>query len=184
MLDLANLDPEHLIGIEPVRNRRMTLEKLAVNAVMAGCLRDHFPLVCESFSAMLKETFLLHGAIASTGGCAVLVVINGPVREQLGMCGTFNVLIRDFFGDAPFQVSREGTVHVAAVNRGGPFSGLERRVVHRWNQNQPSPDLLWVDCSGQVEQRDRAFVFIFVISPGEESRRSLAVINHADGNHH
>ena len=92
MLDRANLDPEHLIGIEPVRNRRMTAEKLAVNAVMAGCLPDHFPLVCESFSAMLKEPFLLHGATASTGGCAVLVVINGPVREQLGMCGTFNVL--------------------------------------------------------------------------------------------
>ena len=92
MLDRANLDPEHLIGIEPVRIRRMTAEKLAVNAVMAGCLPDHFPLVCESFSAMLKEPFLLHGATASTGGCAVLVVINGPVREQLGMCGTFNVL--------------------------------------------------------------------------------------------
>ena len=55
MLDRANLDPEHLIGIEPVRNRRLTAEKLAVNAVMAGCLPDHFPLVCESFSAMLKE---------------------------------------------------------------------------------------------------------------------------------
>ena len=49
MLDRANLDPEHLIRIEPVRNRRMTAEKLAVNAVMAGCLPDHFPLVCESF---------------------------------------------------------------------------------------------------------------------------------------
>ena len=71
MLDRANLDPEHLIGIEPVRNRRMTAEKLAVNAVMAGCLPDHFPLVCESFSAMLKEPFLLPGAAASTGGCAV-----------------------------------------------------------------------------------------------------------------
>ena len=41
---------------------------------------------------MLKEPFLLHGATASTGGCAVLVVINGPIREQLGMCGTINVL--------------------------------------------------------------------------------------------
>ena len=93
-------------------------------------------------------------------------------------------IIRNFFGDAPFRVSREGTVHVAAVNRGGPFSGLERRVVHRRNQNHPSPDLSGVDCSGQVKQRDRAFVFISVISPGEEGGGSLAVFSHADGNHH
>ena len=66
LLAWSNLDPEHLIGIEPVRNRRITAEKLAVNSVMAGCLPDHFPVVCESFSAMLKEPFLLHGATAST----------------------------------------------------------------------------------------------------------------------
>ena len=39
MLDRANLDPEHLMGIEPVRNRSMIAEKLAVNAVMAGTFR-------------------------------------------------------------------------------------------------------------------------------------------------
>ena len=49
-------------------------------------------MVCESFSAMLKEPFLLHGATASTGGCAILIIINGPIREQLGMSGTFNAL--------------------------------------------------------------------------------------------
>ena len=92
LLEWSKISPEHLIGIEPVRSRAITAEKLAINAVMAGCLPDHFPWVCESFSAMLKEPFLLHGATASTGGCAVLVIINGPVRKQLGMNGTFNAL--------------------------------------------------------------------------------------------
>ena len=45
LLAWSNLEPEHLIGIEPVRNRRITAEKLAVNSVMAGCLPDHFPAV-------------------------------------------------------------------------------------------------------------------------------------------
>ena len=42
MLDRANIDSEHLIGLEPVRHRRMNAEKLAVNADMAGCIHDHF----------------------------------------------------------------------------------------------------------------------------------------------
>ncbi len=91
-LDWALLAPEHLVGIEPVRAREITAEKLAINAVMAGCLPMHFPLVVTAFAAMLEEPFLLHGATASTGGCAVLMVINGPARQELGMDGTFNAL--------------------------------------------------------------------------------------------
>ncbi len=59
---------------------------------MAGCLPMHFPVVVAAFTAMLQEPFLLHGAIASTSGCAVLIVVNGPIREELGMSGTFSVL--------------------------------------------------------------------------------------------
>ena len=52
----------------------------------------HFPVVIAAFTAMLEEPFLLHGATASTGGCAVLIVVNGPIRDELGMDGTFNAL--------------------------------------------------------------------------------------------
>ncbi len=91
-LDWAMMPPDHLVGVEPVRQRAITAEKLAVNAVMAGCLPMHFPVVVAAFTAMLQEPFLMHGATASTGGCAVLIVINGPVRGELGMDGTFNAL--------------------------------------------------------------------------------------------
>ena len=84
-LEWAGLAPAHLVGVEPVRARAVTAEKLAVNAVMAGCLPMHFPVVVTAFTAMLQEPFLLHGATASTGGCAVLAVVNGPVRGGLGM---------------------------------------------------------------------------------------------------
>ncbi|MDP7066136.1 MAG: hypothetical protein QF637_00785 [Acidimicrobiales bacterium] len=91
-LEWAMLPPDHLVGIEPVRERLITAEKLAVNSVMAGCLPEHFPLVVTAFTAMLQPDFLLHGATASTGGCAVLLIVNGPIRHQLQMTGTFNAL--------------------------------------------------------------------------------------------
>ena len=91
-LDWAMMPADHLIGIEPVRERPITAEKVAVNAIMAGCLPMHFPVVVAAFTAMLEDPFLVHGATASTGGCAVLVVINGPIRDELSLDGTFNVL--------------------------------------------------------------------------------------------
>jgi hypothetical protein len=91
-LDWAMMPADHLVGIEPVRNRAINAEKLAINAIMAGCLPMHFPVVIAAFTAMLQEPFLVHGATASTGGCAVLVVINGPVRKEVGMSSSFNVL--------------------------------------------------------------------------------------------
>jgi len=75
-----------------VRAMPVTAEKLAINAVMAGCLPMHFPVVLTAFTAMLQPEFLLHGATSSTGGCAVFVVLNGPIRREIGASGTFNAL--------------------------------------------------------------------------------------------
>jgi hypothetical protein len=91
-LEMAVADPAQLVGVEPVRGVAVTAEKLAINAVMAGCLPTHFPVVLTCFAAMLRPEFLLHGATASTGGCAVLVVLNGPVRRELDASGGFNAL--------------------------------------------------------------------------------------------
>jgi hypothetical protein len=91
-LEWAMTPPQQLIGIEPVRGVAITAEKLAINAVMAGCLPMHFPVVVTAMTAMLRPEFLLHGATASTGGCAVLMILNGPVRKELGITGSFNTL--------------------------------------------------------------------------------------------
>lgn len=91
-LEWAMTPPTQLIGTEPVRGVPVTAEKLAVNAVMAGCLPMHFPVVLTAFAAMLEPPFLLHGATASTGGCAVLVVLNGPIRREIGASASFNAL--------------------------------------------------------------------------------------------
>lgn len=91
-LTWVGMTPDQLIGVEPVRAAPVTAEKLAVNAVMAGCLPMHFPVVVAAWTAMLQEPFLLHGSTSSTGGCAVLVVINGPIRKEIGASGGFNAI--------------------------------------------------------------------------------------------
>jgi len=91
-LDWVNMPANELIGIEPVRERSIEAEKLAINAVMAGCLPAHFPVVVSAWMAMLKDEFLLHGATASTGGCAILVILNGSIRQEIGTRSDFNVL--------------------------------------------------------------------------------------------
>jgi hypothetical protein len=91
-LDWAMTPPDQLLGVEPVRGVPITAEKLAINAVMAGCLPMHFPAVLTAFTAMLQPEFLLHGATSSTGGCAVLIILNGPIRRELGAAGSFNAL--------------------------------------------------------------------------------------------
>ena len=91
-LEWAMLPPDQLLGIEPVRAQPVTAEKLAINAVMAGCLPMHFPIVVTAVTAMLDAQFLLHGATASTGGCAVFVILNGPIRHEIGASGGFNAL--------------------------------------------------------------------------------------------
>ena len=91
-LEWAGMPPNQLIGIEPVRAQPITAEKLAINAVMAGCLPMHFPVVATAWQAMMREEFLLHGVTAITGGCAILVILNGPIRREIGANPTFNAL--------------------------------------------------------------------------------------------
>jgi hypothetical protein len=94
-LERAQLLPGDIVGVEPVRRRRITAEKLAIAAVMAGCLPEYMHVVVAIVKAMCEPQFGLHGATASTGGSAPFVIVNGPVRTRLRMNATHNV-----FGNA------------------------------------------------------------------------------------
>jgi hypothetical protein len=91
-LEWAALGPDQVLGVEPVRDRVLTAEKVAINAVMAGCLAPDFPVVAAAVQAMCAPELLVHGATSSTGGCALLVVVNGPIRRQLGMAAAHSAL--------------------------------------------------------------------------------------------
>jgi hypothetical protein len=70
---------------EPVRDRSVTAEKAAINAVMAGCLPEYFPVVGAALTAIGDPEFMLHGPATSTGGSALMVVVNGPIAARLGL---------------------------------------------------------------------------------------------------
>ena len=74
------------------RQRDVTVEHIAVNAVMAGCRPEYLPVVLAIVEAMATDSFGLHAANATTGGSAVGFVVNGPVRLALGMNSRGNVL--------------------------------------------------------------------------------------------
>lgn len=84
--------PQDVIGMEAVRQRPLTAEKVAINAVMAGCLPVYMPVVVAVLQAMCAPDYNLHGSTASTGGSAPLIVVNGPIRSVIGMHATHNAL--------------------------------------------------------------------------------------------
>ncbi len=84
--------PQDVIGVESVRQRPLTAEKVAINAVMAGCLPAYMPVVAAILQAMCAPDYNLHGSTASTGGSAPFIVVNGPLRSVIGMHATHNAL--------------------------------------------------------------------------------------------
>ena len=87
MLAAYKEDSAKSLGVMQPRNARVTLEKLAINAVMAGCLPEHFPVVVAAVRAALHEEFNLSGNAATTGGAAQVVIVNGRIAKQLGING-------------------------------------------------------------------------------------------------
>ena len=74
---------DEMIGMVPERRRRVTVEQVVANAVMAGCLPEYAPVVVAAVEAMLQLPFNVVGPSASLGGSAILVIVNGPVVEDL-----------------------------------------------------------------------------------------------------
>jgi len=85
MLDYAGVSADHDLGTEVIRQKRFTAGKAAVNAVMAGCLPEHFPVVLASLSAIADRSFNLHASSTSTNGVTVLTVVSGPYADAIGM---------------------------------------------------------------------------------------------------
>src|SRR2546428_6991687 len=75
--------PDELIGLVPPNYGRATVEKIAVNAVMAGCRPEYLPVVLAAVEAVCDDAFDLHGVSTTTNAPAPLVIVNGPLRGEL-----------------------------------------------------------------------------------------------------
>jgi hypothetical protein len=85
MLAGARAKAEESLGLMPPLWRECSIEKLAVNAVMAGCEPAHFPIVIAAVEAMLDPSFNLYGVQATTHPVAPLVIVSGPLARALGL---------------------------------------------------------------------------------------------------
>jgi hypothetical protein len=80
--------PQEVIGRNKQVDRECTVELAAINAVMAGCRPEYFPVVLAAWEALMRDRAAGGGGWQSTSGPAPLIVVNGPVRTRLGFnCG-------------------------------------------------------------------------------------------------
>jgi hypothetical protein len=84
MIRHVGRDPGEVIGVVPPGEGVATIEKIAINAVMAGCKPEYLPVVITSLEAMLDPAFELLRVQATTAGPAPLAIISGPVVKKLG----------------------------------------------------------------------------------------------------
>lgn len=82
---LGGRDPDRSLGPMPPLWREATLEALAVNAVMAGCRPEDFPVIVAAVEAMLDPAFNLYGVQATTHPVAPLVIVHGPYGRRIGV---------------------------------------------------------------------------------------------------
>ncbi|MBI2907907.1 MAG: hypothetical protein HYX92_09650 [Chloroflexi bacterium] len=83
MLEYTDRDPREVVAVFKPRRGKATVEKIAINAVMAGCLPAYFPVVLAAVEAMSAPEFNLPGIIATTNPATPIVIINGPVVKEL-----------------------------------------------------------------------------------------------------
>ncbi len=83
MLVGTDLAPDHLVAlVEPLKGRA-TIEKIAVNAVMAGARPEYMPVIIAAVEAITDPAFTLNDVQATTNPITPLLIINGPIRSQL-----------------------------------------------------------------------------------------------------
>ena len=91
-LRVVGRQPDEVVFEYLERSRVVTVEKVAINAVMAGCRPEYFPVVLALIEAIAAPEFGIHPLNASTGGAALGFVVNGPIRRRIGMNCQGNVL--------------------------------------------------------------------------------------------
>src|SRR2546429_9924201 len=117
---MSGRDGSELVAEVPPNYGRATVEKIAVNAVMAGCRPEYLPVVIAAVDAICDPAFALHGVSATTNAPTPLVVINGPVRGKLGVNYAAGVFGPGWRANA--TIGR--AVRLVCVNLGGARPGV------------------------------------------------------------
>jgi hypothetical protein len=92
MLEGTTRAPDEIVAVVPPDLVPCTVEKVAVNAVMAGCRPEYLPVVLAAVEAACTDEFNIHGVLATTMSVGPVIVVNGPIRHRLRMNGGGNAL--------------------------------------------------------------------------------------------
>jgi hypothetical protein len=92
MLEGTTRAPDEVVAVVPPDLVPVTVEKVAINAVMAGCRPEYLPVVLACVEAACTDEFNVHGVLATTMPVGPVVIVNGPIRRAIGMNGAGNVL--------------------------------------------------------------------------------------------
>lgn len=119
MLAYCDRPVDQPIGLMAPRYGAATPLRLATNAVMAGCKPEYFPILMAAVEALCDEKFNLYGVQATTHPCAALVLVSGPIGEEIGMNAGHNA-----FGPGNTANATLGrAVRLAQLNIGGAIPG-------------------------------------------------------------
>jgi hypothetical protein len=114
------------VAIVPPDLVEITIEKVAINAVMAGCKPEYLPWVIAGLEAVCNDTFNIHGVLATTMPVGPVIVCNGPGTRAIGMNSGMNV-----FGQgnrANLTIGR--AIQLIIRNIGGGRPGEVDRATH------------------------------------------------------
>ena len=117
-------DPREIVGVLPPRQGEATVEKIAANAVMAGCRPEYFPVVLAAVEALADPLFNLDSVQATTHPVAPLIVVNGPIARALDIQAGYNAFGQGF--RANVTIGR--AVRLVLMNVGGGLPGSGDRA--------------------------------------------------------
>ena len=92
MLDGTTRAPDEVVAVVPPDLVEVTVEQVAVNAVLAGCKPEYLPVVLTAVEAVCTDEFNMHGLLATTYFSGPVIVVNGPITRAIGMNSGVNVL--------------------------------------------------------------------------------------------
>ncbi|MGH9245278.1 MAG: thioredoxin family protein [Acidimicrobiales bacterium] len=92
MLDGTTRAADEVVAVVPPALVKCTVEKAAINAVLAGCKPEYLPVVLAALEAACTDEFNLHGVLATTMPVGPVLIVNGPLRRAIGMNTGINVL--------------------------------------------------------------------------------------------
>jgi len=117
-------DPREIVGVLPPRQGEATIEKIAANAVMAGCRPEYLPVILAAIEALADPLFNLDSVQATTHPVATLLVVNGPIARAIGLQAGYNAFGQGF--RANVTIGR--AVRLVLMNVGGGLPGRGDRA--------------------------------------------------------